>query len=457
MTSSPPVLRTIRPHLSLTATVLTLAIVVLAPSLRAADRPPNVILMLADDQGTLDLAKLGARDLYTRNLDRLADEGVLFTQFYAAAPVCSPSRAALLTGRYPQRAGVPGNVGLQAEGMPAEQVTIAEMLKQAGYRTSLVGKWHLGHVNGRGPLDQGFNSFFGHKVGCIDNYSHFFYWSGPNKHDLWRDASEHWEDGGYFPDLMMRETRAFLEESKDEPFFLYLPFNIPHYPLQGLEKWRRIYSYYPTPRREYAALVSTLDEKVGEVVSMVDEMGLRENTLIIFMSDHGHSTEERTMFGGGYAGPYRGAKFSLFEAGIRVPAIVSMPGTLPEGELRGQFATAVDWLPTIAEITGASLPDVPIDGKSLMPIIESGDAATPHEIFYWQTGKQWAVREGDWKLIVNPRDTNREFLEGDDATFLVNLTDDVTERKNFAGEHPDVVQHFTNLHNDWLEDVNAEE
>ncbi|MDA1313103.1 MAG: sulfatase-like hydrolase/transferase [Acidobacteria bacterium] len=419
-------------------------------SLPAAGQPPNVILMFSDDQGTLDMAKLGARDLYTRNLDKLADRGILFTQFYAAAPVCSPSRAALLTGRYPRRAGVPGNVGLTAQGLPPEQVTIAEMLKQARYRTSIVGKWHLGHVNGRGPLDQGFDSFFGHKVGCIDNYSHFFYWSGPNKHDLWKGEKEHWEDGAYFPDLMMREARRFLEENKDGPFFLYLPFNIPHYPLQGLEKWRNMYSYYPSPRREYAALVSTLDEKVGEVVAMVDELGLRENTLIIFMSDHGHSTEERTMFGGGYAGPYRGAKFSLFEAGIRVPAIVSMPGTLPEGQVRGQLATGVDWLPTIAAITGAPLPGRAIDGKSLLPIIRSADAESPHEVFHWQTGEQWAVREGDWKLIVNPRDTNREVLVGDDATFLSNLNKDISERTNFASRHPDVAQRLTRLHDEWL-------
>ena len=443
--------------LRLAAAGLALLFVSLGPPLPAADRPPNVILMFSDDQGTLDMAKLGARDLYTRNLDRLADQGVLFTQFYAAAPVCSPSRAALLTGLYPQRAGVPGNVGLRAEGLPARQVTIAEMLKQSGYRTAIVGKWHLGHVNGNGPLDQGFDSFFGHKVGCIDNYSHFFYWSGPNKHDLWRNEEEHWEDGGYFPDLMMREARVFLEESKDEPFFLYLPFNIPHYPLQGLEKWRRLYSYYPTPRREYAALVSTLDEKVGEVLAMVDELGLREKTLIIFMSDHGHSTEERTMFGGGYAGPYRGAKFSLFEGGIRVPAIASMPGTLPEGAVRGQLATALDWLPTIAEITGTALPDSGVDGKSLMPIIKSADSPSPHEVFHWQTGKQWAVREGDRKLIVNARDTNREYLSGDDATFLVNLAEDISERTNLAQRHADAVQRLRRLHDDWLQEVEAEE
>jgi arylsulfatase A-like enzyme len=420
-------------------------------SLPAAGRPPNVILMFSDDQGTLDLARLGARDLHTRNLDRLADRGVLFTQFYAAAPVCSPSRAALLTGRYPQRAGVPGNVRLDAPGLPASQITIAEMLKDAGYRTALVGKWHLGEVEGGGPLDQGFDSFFGHKVGCIDNYSHFFYWSGPNKHDLWIDRKEYWEDGGYFPDLMMREAKAFLEENKDRPFFLYLPFNIPHYPLQGAEKWRQIYSHYPSPRKHYAALVSTLDDKVGEIVAKVDELGLRDNTLIIFMSDHGHSTEERTMFGGGYAGPYRGAKFSLFEGGIRVPAIVSLPGTLPEGEVHDQLGTAVDWLPTIAEITGAKMPSAALDGKSLLPIIRSADAESPHAAFHWQTGEQWAVREGDWKLIINARDTDRTMLEGADATFLSNLADDLSERTNLAAKQPDIVNRLTRLHEEWVE------
>ena len=134
-----------------------------------------------------------------------------------------------------------------------------------------------------------------------------------------------------------------------------------------------------------------------------------------------------------------------------------MPGTLPEGEVRGQFATAVDWLPTIAEITGAPLPDTSIDGKNLMPIIKSADATTPHEIFYWQTGEQWAVREGEWKLIVNPRDTNREILEGDDATFLVNLAKDISEQTNLAAQHPDIVQRLTNLHNDWLQHVESED
>ena len=432
---------------------LVWAAFVFTSAANAVERPPNVILMFSDDQGTLDLNILGARDLYTRNLDRLARRGVLFTQFYAAAPICSPSRAALLTGRYPQRAGVPTNVAPGGDGLPPSEVTIAEMLKGAGYRTALIGKWHLGKVIEKGPLDQGFDYFFGHKRGCIDNFSHFFYWRGPNQHDLWINDREHWEDGAYFPDLMVREAERFLQENQDQPFFLYLPFNIPHYPLQPDDKWRQIYSYYPSPRRHYAALVSTLDERVGRILAKVDQLGLRENTLIIFMSDHGHSTEERTMFGGGYAGRFRGAKAGLFEAGIRVPAIVSLPGVIPEGVVREQYASAIDWMPTIAELTGTDAQDPGWDGKSLMPVIRSAMEVPPHDTLHWQLGDQWAVRRGDWKLIVNGRDTGRTALEGDDRTFLVSIKRDLTERENLARALPNITDELTELHEQWVQDV----
>lgn len=425
----------------------------MTPGAYAAGRPPNVILIFSDDQGTIDINIYGAKDLYTPHLDALARRGTRFTQFYVAAPVCSPSRAALLTGRYPQRAGVPGNVGLGKRGMPAEQVTMAEMLKTAGYRTALVGKWHLGEVNGRGPLDQGFDSFYGHKRGCIDNYSHFFYWSGPNNHDLWRDDEEIWEDGHHFSDLMVREAKQFLDDNQDRPFFLYLPFNIPHYPLQGAPKWREHYKNLPSPRRDYAALVSTLDEKVGEILDHAGRLGLTENTLVIFLSDHGHSTEERTMFGGGNAGPYRGAKFSLFEGGIRVPAIVSLPGVIPENAVRHQFATSLDWLPTVAEITGAGLPDRKIDGKSLMPVILSAEAKSPHKVFHWQRGKQWAVRDGNWKLIVNAQRTMRGPVGEDEKIFLSDFSKDTSERHNLAEDHPEVLSRLTKLHDKWIVEV----
>ena len=416
-----------------------LACAAMTPGAYAAGRPPNVILIFSDDQGTIDINIYGAKDLHTPHLDSLARRGTRFTQFYVAAPVCSPSRAALLTGRYPQRAGVPGNVSLGKRGMPAEQVTMAEMLKTAGYRTALVGKWHLGELDGRGPLDQRFDSFYGHKHGCIDNYSHFFDWNGPNNHDWWRDDEEIWEDGNHFSGLMVREAKQFLDDNKDRPFFLYLPFNIPHYPLQGTPKWRAHYKNLPSPRRDYAALVSTLDEKVGEILDHAGRLGLTENTLVIFLSDHGHSTEERTMFGGGNAGPYREAKFSLFEGGIRVPAIVSLPGVIPENAVRHQFAASVDWLPTVAEITGTGLPNRKIDGKSLMPVIRSAEAKSPHKVFHWQRGKQWAVRDGNWKLIVNAERTMRGSVREAEKIFLSDFSKDTSERRNLAEDHSGVV------------------
>ncbi|MHC4657514.1 MAG: sulfatase-like hydrolase/transferase, partial [Planctomycetota bacterium] len=216
---------------------------------KKALRKPNVVLIFTDDQGTVDVNCYGAKDLFTPNLDRLAREGTRFTQFYVGAPVCSPSRAALMTGRYPQRAGQPSNAPSQRgrAGMPTEQVTIAEVLKSAGYATGHVGKWHLGYTPETMPNGQGYDSSFGHMGGCIDNYSHFFYWQGPNRHDLWRNGEEIWRDGEFFGELMVDECKKFIDENKDDPFLLYWAINMPHYPLQGTEKWRKKYRHLDAP------------------------------------------------------------------------------------------------------------------------------------------------------------------------------------------------------------------
>ncbi|HET8737264.1 MAG TPA: sulfatase-like hydrolase/transferase, partial [Pricia sp.] len=231
---------------------------------------PNVIVILTDDQGSIDLNCYGAKDLYTPNMDRLAKEGVRFTQFYAAAPVCSPSRAALLTGKTNLRAGLPNNVPIpqHAEesgqyGLPTEEITMAEMLKENGYYTALIGKWHLGHRKQNLPNGQGFDYFFGHQRGCIDNYSHFFFWNGPNKHDLYRNSEEVYYPGEHFTDLMTEEVKQVIDKKKDEPFFIYWAFNSPHYPYQGTPKWMEYYKDLPTPRKEYAAFVSNTDEAIG--------------------------------------------------------------------------------------------------------------------------------------------------------------------------------------------------
>jgi len=436
---------------------ITLFILILCTlSLTAADRKPNVIIIYTDDQGSVDLNCYGSKDLVTPHMDGLAKRGVRFTQFYASAPVCSPSRAGLLTGRYPVRAGMPGNAGSTKgkAGLAASEVTIAETMKAGGYKTAHIGKWHLGYTPETMPNNQGFDYSFGHMGGCIDNYSHFFYWQGPNRHDLWRNGEEIFEDGKFFPELMAAEAGEFIQQNKDKPFFMYFALNTPHYPYQGYAKWLKHYKNLPYPRNLYAAFLSTQDEAVGQLVGTVDRLELRKNTIIIFQSDHGHSHEERAHFGGGSSGPYRGAKFSMFEGGLRVPAIISWPGSLPEGAVRDQVAHGCDWLPTIAELTGVKLLQKDIDGKSIVSVIKNDEAKTPHDVLHWQTGRgrqpHWAVRQGDWKLIGNPHDSsNKALLTAKDKLFLVNLKESVSEMKNLAANRPDITQRLKKLHDDW--------
>jgi len=425
---------------------------------RRAARRPNVILIFTDDQGTIDVNCYGSKDLYTSNLDRLAKEGTRFTQFYVGAPVCSPSRAALMTGRYPQNAGVPGNVSSQPgrAGMPTEQVTIAEMMKSAGYVTGHVGKWHLGYTPETMPNEQGYDYSFGHMGGCIDNYSHFFYWSGPNRHDLWRNGQEVWRDGEFFGKLMVDECKKFIDKNKRKPFFLYWAINMPHYPLQGTEKWRKKYQHLDAPRRMYAAFISTMDEMVGQVVKHLDESGLRDNTLIIYLSDHGHSVEQRTFSGGGSSGDFRGHKFTLWEGGIRVPCIASWPGRIPQNAVRNQIAISIDWMPTIAQYCGLKPPEHKIDGKSIVSVIESPNAPSPHKVLHWETsrGKHWAVREGDWKLVHNGPATDYKGRKLPKAeNFLSNIAEDATETKNLAKSNPDIVKRLTNIHEQWVRQI----
>jgi arylsulfatase A len=424
-----------------------------------ARRKPNVIVIYTDDQGSCDLPSYGATDLVMPNVEALAARGVRFTQFYAPAPVCSPSRAGLLTGRYPLRAGMPSNAPSNASqpGMPGTQVTMAEMFRAAGYTTGHVGKWHLGFSKDTMPNAQGFDYSFGHMGGCIDNYSHFMYWSGPNHHDLYRNGEAVHADGQYFEDLMVEEASAFIDKNREKPFFLYFAINAPHYPYQGDAKWLKYYADkgVPYPRDLYAAFLTTMDEHIGKLVGKVDELGLREDTIIVFQSDQGHSTEERAHFGGGYTGPYRGAKFSLFEGGIRVPAIVSWPGHIAEGETRDQIGHGCDWMPTLAEWCGVPLLNKNIDGKSLTKVVRSKRTKTPHEVLIWhvQQGQKapWAVRKGDWKLLGNPEDTSKKGPIGEkDKLFLVNLGIDIGETTNVVEKHPEKVAEMKALYDSWL-------
>lgn len=413
---------------------------------------PNVIVIYTDDQGAIDLNSYGSSDLVTPNMDKIVRSGIKFTQFYGA-PVCSPSRAGLLTGKTPQRAGVPGNVSslsLEA-GMPSEQYTMAEMFKDAGYRTAHIGKWHLGHAKDKQPNAQGFEYSFGHFVGCIDNYSHFYFWQGPNRHDLYRNGEEVFYDGQFFPDLMVKEATGFIEQNTDNPFFMFFALNTPHYPYQGTPEWLTYYQDKGVayPRDLYAAFLSTQDDKIGELLESLERHGLRENTIIVFQSDNGYSTEERAHFGGGNAGKFRGAKFSLFEGGIRVPAAISWPAELTKGQVRDQLAVNADWMPTLAELCGIDLNTRALDGKSLVPILKNHVHKSLHDQFCWQNGNHWAARKGNWKLLGNPFIHGEEFLP-EDSLFLVNLEEDPREMNNQAVKFPDKVNELKIQYEEWL-------
>ena len=422
-------------------------LLVCVSSAAARESQPNVLLIYSDDQGSLDLNCYGSTDLHTPNLDRLASQGVRFTQMYSPSAICSASRAGFMTGRFPARAGVPGNVSsLKGQpGMPTSEITIAELVKTVGYTTCHIGKWHLGYTPETTPNGQGFDQSFGHMGGCIDNYSHFFYWNGPNRHDLWRNGREIYRDGEFFLDMMVAEAADFMKSSRNKPFLMYWAINAPHYPMQGTSKWRERYKDLPSPRRQYAEFVSTVDEKVGQLISYLEQLGLRDNTLIVFQSDHGHSTEERAFWGGGNSGPYRGAKACLLEGGIRIPSIASMPGTIAENQVCAEMATGCDWFPTIAELCSIKLPERTYDGISILPMLKKPGISGPHDHFFWMLGKgknaQWAVHKGRWKLLGNAKDqTDRKNVKALESPFLVDLKVDVGETTNVAAEHSTIVK-----------------
>ena len=422
-----------------------------------AQEKPNVVIIYTDDQGTIDLNCYGAKDLVTPNMDKLVNSGIKFTEFYAS-PICSPSRTSLLTGKTPQRAGCPGNAGASPNsinGLPGTEYTMAEMFKDAGYNTAHIGKWHLGYQPEMSPNEQGFDYSFGHLVGCIDNYSHFFYWNGPNRHDLYQNGKEVFYDGEFFPDLMVKEASAFLAQNTQKPFFMYFAMNLPHYPYQGDAKWLEYYREKGVayPRDLYAAFLSTQDERIGQLIKKIEELGLTENTIVVFQSDNGHSTEERAHWGGGSAGIYRGAKQCLFEGGIRVPAAISWPGNIPTGEVRDQFAVNADWMPTLAELCGIKLDTKDLDGKSLLPIIRNEKKETLHsEGYCWAFKDMWVARKGKWKLLGNPYDTSQRDYIFTEKLFLVNLEEDPGEKNNLAEKYPEKVQELENQYRKWLID-----
>ena len=359
---------------------------------------PNFIIFLTDDQGYGDLSCMGATDFSTPNLDQMAERGVRFTDWYSNSPVCSPSRASLLTGRYPGNAGVRAILDghRTATGLPTEVPTIASALKESGYYTAMSGKWHLGLAEGSRPHDHGFTDWFGFMAGCIDYYSHIYYWEmnkdGKSQyHDLWENGKGIQRNGEYFTELITEYAIKYIRRSLelDKPFLLYIPYNAPHYPMHAPEKYLERFPNLKWDRQIMAAMLSAMDDSVGKIIDELKKHDLYDNTITFFQSDNGPSRESRNWldgnldpYYGGSTGKLKGHKYSLFEGGIRSPAIINWPKNIPSGQVINEPGVAMDIFPTFLTAAGVDLNQYELDGKNILPMVIEGEKS-PHDSIFW--------------------------------------------------------------------------
>lgn len=405
-------------------------------------RKPNVLLILIDDVGWADIGCYGCKDIPTPNLDAMARGGVRFTNAYVSAPLCSPTRAGLVTGRYQQRFGHEfnpggGGVNLGFEfGLPLSETTIADCLKKAGYATGMVGKWHLGQAPKYQPTARGFDEFFGFLGGAHP----YFAAEGAGKaragNPIMR-GKERIEEKEYLTDAFTREACAFIDRHKGEPFFLYLPYNAAHAPMQAPQKYLDKFAHIADERRRtHAAMMSCMDDGIGKVMARLKEDGLDESTLVLFVSDNGGPTRSTTSGNG----PLRGYKAQVYEGGIRVPMIVRWPGRVPAGKVYDEPASSLDFFATAAAAAGADVTaERPLDGVNLVPYLDGKKAGPPHEYLFWRMGQQSAVRKGNWKLVKI----------GAQPPALYDLATDIGESKDLAGEKPDVRDPLTKALAEW--------
>ncbi len=392
-------------------------------------RKPNLVLIVADDLGWGELGCQGNKQIPTPNIDSIASGGVRFTNGYVSCPVCSPTRAGLMTGRYQQRFGHEFNPGPAAQatfGLPLSQTTIAQRLKDAGYVTGMVGKWHLGNTDKLRPLSRGFDEFFGFLGGAHQYFVTGAPAAAGNNAIMRGDKAV--EEKEYLTDAFSREATAFIEKHKKEPFFLYLPFNAVHSPLQAPKKYLdRFASIKDEKRQKFAAMLSAMDDAVGAVLKALRDNGLEENTLVVFHSDNGGPTASTTSSNG----PLRGFKGQVLEGGVRVAYMMQWKGTIPPGTVDARPVIQLDIAPTLLAAAGGKAPADAFDGANLLPYVKSGgdSKGKPHEALYWRFGDQDAIRKGDWKLVR--MGTGPE---------LYNLADDIGEKTNLAGKNPEKVK-----------------
>lgn len=420
------------------------------------EKKPNFIVIMTDDQGYGDLSCMGNTDFVTPNIDSLAKSGVRFTDWYAGSPVCSPSRACLMTGRYPGNAGVRAILAghRKASGLTPKVPTLASALKKEGYQTNLVGKWHLGLAEECRPNRNGYDYFYGFMAGCIDYYSHIFYWGMADghtnpTHDLWENDREIYDNGEYFTDLVTRKAveRIRVCGQKEEPFFLFVGYNAPHYPMHAPRKYMDRFAHLPWDRQVMAAMISAVDDGVGDIVDELKRQGIYENTCIFYQSDNGPSRESRNWmdgredpYYGGLPGGLKGHKYSLFEGGIRVPGIFSYPGKVPGNQVIHEPCGAMDIFPTLLKEAGGNPGDYELDGRDIMEVMTQG-ASSPHREIFWEMEEQTAVRRGDYKLVLNGVLEEGEGIQ--DPVSLSDLSKDPSESRNLAEELPELTRELT--------------
>jgi arylsulfatase A-like enzyme len=429
---------------------------------QAPAKRPNIILIVSDDQGYADLGCFGGKQIRTPNLDRLAKQGVRGTSFYVAWPACTPSRGSLLTGRYPQRNGLydmirndmvnyghrftPEEYAVSPEmtlGLDVRELTLGDLLRRAGYRTGMIGKWDMGQARRFLPLQRGFDAFFGHGNNGIDYYTHERY----GVPSLFR-GNERVKETGYATDLFRREAVQFIGDSKGRPFFLYLAFNAPHsassfeqerYPVP--EKYLKQYAAADPKAKEtkYMAMVTCMDDAIGAILDLLKEQGLEQDTLVLFFADNGGTRV-------GSNGPLRGFKAQMFEGGVRVPLLARWPARLPAGRVTDDFLSALEVFPTLAAASGAPLPKaVILDGFDMLPVLE-GKMPSPRTEMFWQRRRDRAARVGNFKWV-----------DSQAGSGLFDLSQDLGEKNDLSQSHPDVLSRVQRRWQAWRAQMDAAE
>jgi len=427
-------------------TVIVLLAALYVSPLAAATQKPNIIILFMDDLGYGDVGSYGVKDASTPNVDRLAQQGTRLTDCYAAAAVCTPTRAAFMTGRYQHRVGLesvltPRDVD---KGLSATEPTLPMLLKNAGYATALIGKWHLGVRPEFSPMKHGFDEFFGFRSGALDYYSHV---NEAGQHDLYENDRPA-KLTGYLTDELARRTIAFIDRHAGEPFFIDVAFNATHWPFQPpdlasppplpkeklfVEKWAE-----EGTRADYVRMLERADRAIGEILAALERNKLTDNTLVIFTSDNGGEWLSRM-------GPLFQRKGSLYEGGIRVPCILRWPGKLKAGTTSAQVAITMDLTATIVAAAGAKSQQ-PFDGIDLMPLLTEGKLL--ERTLYWRSpfedNSEKALRSGKWKWIAM-----RTLFPGQ----LFDLENDMGERNDLAAEHPELLRRLKEMHGAWEKEV----